>query len=355
MRTEDTPRGRMRAAVLHAPRDLRLQEIPVPEPEADEVLVRILANGICGSDLHFYEDGRLGPYRVSRPYVPGHEASGVVVRAARDGRGPSLGTRVALEPGIPCRRCPWCKSGRYNLCPDVVFLSAPPVDGTLSEYVALPADFAHPVPEGVGDEEAAFVEPVAVAVQAAKRSGLTAGMSIAILGCGPIGLLTLLVCRAYGATSAYLFDRLPNRLELARSLGATEAVDVSSRDALRSVQELTRGRGVDVVFDTSGSASACRTAPLLAARGGVVTMVGYPESESIEYPVVTVIERELDVRGVQRYANAYAPALALLGSGRLEVKPLVSHRFAFAQVCEAFRFASENRSITMKVMVGGAG
>ena len=341
----------MMAAVLHGPRDLRLRDVPVPEPAPDEVLVRISTNGLCGSDIHFFEDGKLGPYVVDRPYIPGHEASGTVVRAASAGGGPAEGTRVAVEPGIPCRRCRHCKGGRYNLCEDVVFLSAPPVNGTFAEYVAIAADFAHPVPDSVSDEEAAFIEPVSVGIQAANRAGFTAGSTAAILGAGPIGLVTMLVLKAYGASEVFAVDVLEGRLALAERLGAAGIVNPRETDPAAAVAALTGGRGADFVFDTSGSSAACASAPGIAARGGVVTLVGWPETASVPFPVELVLEKELDVRGVNRYCNTYPTAVGLISARKIDVSPLVSHRFAFRNVVEAFVFASEHREQTVKVMI----
>jgi L-iditol 2-dehydrogenase len=342
---------KMMAAVLHSAGDLRYEEAPVPEPGPDDVLIEVKANGLCGSDIHFFEDGRLGPYEVTRPYIPGHEACGTVVRASRSGIGPAVGQRVAIEPGVPCRRCALCKSGRYNLCRDVVFMSEPPVNGTFAQYVALAADFAHPLPDGVGDESGAFVEPISVGIQACARADLTAAQSVAVLGAGPIGLVTLLVARAFGAADAYVVDVLPNRLGIAAELGATATVDATEADAAEAMDELTAGRGVDVVFDTSGSFNACAAAPLIAARGGIIAQVGWPDLHQVPYPVETVMEKELDVRGVNRYCNTYPRAISLLASGGLDVSPLITHRFPFARVCDAFQFASENREATLKVMV----
>lgn len=345
----ETPES-MHAAVLYAAGDLRYEKVPTPQPKPDEVLVRVRMNGLCGSDIHFYERGELGPFRVTQPYIPGHEACGIVIKAASTVEGPTVGQRVAIEPGIPCRRCEFCKRGRYNLCPDVVFMSAPPVNGTFAEYVALAADFAHPVPDSVSDESAAFIEPVSVGVQACSRAQLKAGDTIAVLGAGPIGLVTFLVARAYGASEAFAVDLLGNRLKLAESLGATP-IDAASADTIAAIEDLTEGRGVDVVFDTSGSAAACRITPYLARRGGVVTLVGWPETATVDYPVEVVLEKELDVRGVNRYANTYPTAISLLASGKLNVAPLISHRFAFEDVVEAFEFAANHPSETIKVMV----
>jgi len=324
----------------------------VPVNTRDEVLVQVTMNGLCGSDIHFYTHGALGPFKVTSPYIPGHEACGVVVEAAMTGAGPQVGQRVAIEPGIPCRRCEFCKSGRYNLCPDVVFMSAPPVNGTFAKYVAVAADFAHPVPDEVDEESAAFVEPVSVGIQACKRAGVTAGHTVAVLGAGPIGLVTLLVARAYGATQTYAIDILENRVGLAESLGAT-IINAHKTDPVTAIAELTGGRGVDVVFDTSGSATACQSTPHLARRGGVITIVGWPDPGTLPFPIEMVLEKELDIRGVNRYANTYPTAIGLLASGRLDVHPLVSHRFPFDRVVEAFDFAVEHRAETIKVMVSG--
>ena len=346
-------RRSMLAAVLHSARDLRLERVAVPSRKPDEVLVQVTLNGLCGSDIHFYTEGELGPFKVTTPYTPGHEACGVVVEAASTGRGPQVGQRVAIEPGIPCRHCELCKSGRYNLCPDVVFMSAPPVDGTFAEFVTLAADFAHVVPDCVDDESAAFVEPISVGIQACRRAHVTAGHTVVVLGAGPIGLVTMLVARVFGATSVYAVDVLENRVDLARQLGANAAIDARATDPVEAIAELTRGRGTDIVFDTSGSAAACQTTPHLARRGGVVTIVGWPSPGILPYSIEMVLEKELDVRGVNRYANTYPTAIALLASGKLDVHPLISHRFPFDRVVEAFEFSADHRAETIKVMIGG--
>ena len=341
----------MHAAVLHSPRDLRYEQVPVPTTGPDEVLVRITTNGLCGSDIHFYKEGKLGPFIVDRPYIPGHEACGIVVREAETQGGPRKGQRVAVEPGVPCRRCALCKSGRYNLCRDVVFMSAPPVNGTFAEFAAVAADFAHPLPESVDEESGAFIEPLSVGVQACTRAGLTAAASVAVIGAGPIGLVTMLVARAFGASTVYLVDRLPGRLALGARLGASATVDVGTTDPVARIAELTGGAGVDFVFDASGSAAACATAPGLAARGGSVTLIGWPEKGTFPYPVESIIEKELDVHGTNRYCNTFPRAIALLASGKIDVHPLVSHRFKLDKVTDAFAFAADHPAETMKVMV----
>lgn len=313
--------------------------------------MQILANGLCGSDIHFYEDGKLGPYVVDRAYTPGHEAAGVVVVASPSRPGLVEGTLVAIEPGRPCMRCELCRTGRYNLCRDVVFMSAPPVDGTFAEMVAVDADYVFPVSGKVSAEQAAFAEPLSVAIQACRRAGLTATSSVAVVGAGPIGLVTILVARAWGAGQIVALDVQPHRLELARSLGATTCIDSRRQDPVRALMDATGDRGADFVFDTAGSSAACALTPRLARRGGVVTLVGWPELDLVPFPVSEVLERELDVRGVNRYCNTFDAAVRLLECGIVDVSPLISHRFPIERACEAFEFARTHRAETVKVIV----
>lgn len=344
----------MKAARLYKAKDLRYEDVEVPQPAPDEVLIRISANGLCGSDIHFFEDGKLGPYKVTKPYIPGHEASGVVVKAAEDGSGPSEGTRVSIEPGIPCRRCRHCKEGRYNLCEDVVFLSAPPVNGTFAEYAVVASDFAHPLPAEIDDEAGALVEPVSVGIQAANRARLQAGNSVAIVGTGPIGLITMLVAKAFGASALYMIDIAQKRLDFAQSLGASAVINAGTENVVERIVEITDGRGADVVFDTSGSTKGAVVTPEIAARGGSIGLVGWAEVGTYPYPMEIVMERELDVHGVNRYCNTYPTAIGLMATGRIDVKPLVSHRFPFEDVVEAFSFSSEHRGDTVKTLIQGA-
>ena len=344
-----TVNSTMQAAVLHGPLDLRLEEVPTPERGPDDVLVEIRNNGICGSDIHFYLEGKLGPYVVSKPYIPGHEAGGVVVESATEQLKP--GQRVAIEPGIPCRHCLFCKNGRYNLCEDVRFLSAPPENGTFAQYVSVPWDYAHPVPDGLSEDDAAFVEPVSVGVQACERGGLGAGATVAIIGAGPIGLILSLVARAYGASRIFLIDVLEHRLTFARDIGADGAILANADNPVGSLLSQTAGVLADYVFDTSGSSQASATAPLLARRGGTVVLVGWPETPEFPFPVEQIIEKELNIHGVNRYCNTYPKAISLIARKLIDLEKLVSHRYTFGNVVEAFDFASKNRTETVKVMV----
>jgi L-iditol 2-dehydrogenase len=355
----------MNAGVLYGPGDLRFERVPMPQATPGEALVKIRANGICGSDIHFFESGRLGPFVVDQPYIPGHEAVGEIAAigaatggAAVDGDVSAeavslpIGQRVVIEPGVPCRRCGFCKRGLYNLCRDVVFLSAPPVNGTFCEYLAHPVDFLFPVPDELSDDEAALVEPVSVGIHACNRAALAPGASVAIVGAGPIGLITLLVAKAYGAGACVVIDLDENRLATARALGAETTIRVANEtDTISAVLDATSGLGVSYVFDASGSSAGCALSVRIAAPAGVVTIIGWPEVGAFEYPVELIIERELDVRGINRYRNTYPTAIELMSQRKIDVSSLVSHRYPFANLVEAIEFASTHRSETVKVLV----
>src|SRR5213080_861294 len=216
------PGRTMTTAVLYAPRDLRIERRPIPSPSDGEVLVRILSVGVCGSDVHYYENGRIGEFVVRSPLVLGHESSGQIVEVGQGVSRARVGERVAIEPGEPCGRCDQCRSGRYNLCPNIRFHGTPPVDGTLSEFVAVKSDLAYKVPDEISDNAAALLEPLSVGIWANEKAWKQMGTSLLIAGAGPVGLVTTKVAHAAGATRIVVTDVNRHRLEAARTSGATE-------------------------------------------------------------------------------------------------------------------------------------
>jgi L-iditol 2-dehydrogenase len=339
-----------RALRLDANHRLWIEEQPIPRPGEGEVLVRVHANGICGSDIHFYERGVLGPYVVREPYTPGHEACGEIVELGTGVRERQVGQAVAIEPGIPCRKCRFCKIGRYNQCPDVSFLSVPGIDGTFRDYVTIPADFAHPMPTGMTWEQGACIEPVAVAVHAINRARIVAGASVAVLGVGPIGLLVIQAALAVGAGKVLALDCQEMRLALAQALGALP-IHINDEAALEAVLARTDGQGADFVFETAGHSSATALAPEIAATAGVIVQVGWPEIERVPYKIETILAKELDLRGINRYANAFPAAISLVGRGAIRVEPIITHRFDFEQSPTAFAYAHEHPDHVIKVVV----
>lgn len=331
-----------RGAYLNSEHHFTIKETDIQKPAPDEVTVQIMANGICGSDVHFYKEGRLGNFVVTRPYIPGHEASGIVTETGADVKTVKAGDRVVIEPGIPCGRCGHCRSGRYNLCPDVVFLSAPPIDGTFRDYVTIRHDSVYKIPDSLSFEHAALIEPVAVAVHAVNRSRVQNGESAVIIGAGPIGLLTLQAFKAAGGGKAVCVDKIAKRLTLAAELGADEVIDASG--GIPSDM-------ADVVFETAGSAKATEGLFAAAKPGGRVVQVGWPDENRVKMNIADFLDKELDYIGVNRYANAYPAAIAWTADRRINVEKVITHRFPFAKVAEAFRFTSENPGEVIKTIV----
>ena len=341
----------MRAAFLHNAGDIRLEEVPLPALDgADEALVQIKAVGICGSDLHYFEHGRIGPYVVEQPLILGHEAAGEIVEVGEQVTGIEPGDRVAIEPGRTCRRCEFCKSGRYNLCRHVIFFGTPPVHGTFCEYMVWPADLLFKLPDQTSYEEGAMMEPLAVGIHAARLSQISLGDSVAILGAGPIGLVSLQAAVAAGATLTIATDVIPSRLQMAQQLGATHVLD-GSNDVVEAVMQLTEDRGVDVVIDCVGLAETTRQAIRLARRGGHVQIVGMVEETADDFPIFGISNAELSLAGTFRYANCYPPAIAAVADGKIDVESLITHRFSLAEVPEAIAWVIENKEQVIKAVI----
>ena len=314
----------MTVSVLRAAGELALEERPVPRPGPGEVLVEVGSVGVCGSDVHYYRHGRIGDYVVDSPLVLGHEAGGRVVAVGAGVDPQRLGQRVAMEPGVPCRQCRECKTGRYNLCPDVRFFATPPVDGAFAEYVVLAADFAHPVPDSLSDDAAGLIEPLSVGVWACGKAGVGAGTRLLISGAGPIGLITAQVARALGATAVVVSDIAPARLEAARRCGATQTLDARDPGAAAGLE-------VDAFIDCSGAPAAVRAGLAAVRPAGTVVLVGMGADE-LTLPISLVQGRELTITGTFRYANTYPTAIALAAAGLVDLDSLVTGHYGLDDV-----------------------
>ncbi|WP_295818757.1 NAD(P)-dependent alcohol dehydrogenase [uncultured Deinococcus sp.] len=348
-----------KTSVLTGHRTLEWEARDIRDPGPHEVRVRVRRIGVCGSDVHYYTHGRIGNFVVKGPLVLGHEVSGVVDAVGEGVTRVKPGDRVALEPGVPCRRCTYCKTGAYNLCPDMTFMATPPVDGALSEYVTWPDDFVFPVPQSVSDDAAALLEPLAVGVWAVRKGDVRPGHSVAVLGAGPIGCTTIMAAKAAGATTIVAVDLEDFRLDLARHVGATHTFNARSGDALAFIRELGARRdglplshgGVDVAFETAGSLPTTRLTIAAPKPGGVAVLVGLPADPEVSLDIVSAASREVTLRGVFRYANCYPAAVELVASGAVNLDALVTHRYPFDQTPEAFDFADREKKTSMKVMI----
>lgn len=342
----------MKAAVLYGVEDLRYEDRAKPTLQGpDDCLVQIGACGICGSDVHFYRHAKIGQFVVTSPMSLGHESAGTVVEVGPAVRHLKVGDRVAIEPGVPCRKCEFCRSGRYNLCPDVVFLACPPYDGAFAQYLAWPSDYLFKLPDNVSMEEGAMVEPFSVALHATRRAGVSAGHWVAVCGSGPIGLCAIMAARAHGATRIIVSDMVDSRLELAAKLGATDTVNFSRRNAREAVAEITGGRGVDIVLECSGAIPAVCDAVEFVKQGGTVQLVGNITAEMPQIPIQRMVERELSVSGLFRYANCYPASLELISAGLVNVKALITHRYPLSETPTAIKWVDENKDKVIKAVI----
>src|SRR5256712_10660568 len=327
--------GGMTAAVLYAPHDLRIEQRPVPSPSRGEVLVRILSVGVCGSDVHYYEHGRIGDFVVRSPLVLGHESSGQIVEVGKGVSRERVGERVAIEPGEPCGRCDQCRTGRYNLCPNIRFHGTPPVDGTLSEFVAVKSELAYTVPDEISDNAAALLEPLSVGIWANRKAGTQAGTSLLIAGAGPIGLGTTLVARAVGATRITVSDVNRNRLSAALARGATE-IAVPGSDHVAGE--------FDAFIDCSGSSAAIDAGVRLVRPAGAGGFGGVGAGE-VRLALWGIQQSELVITGTFRYANTWPTAIALAASGRVSLDDLVTGEFGLADTEQALTAGRDPHSV----------
>jgi L-iditol 2-dehydrogenase len=331
----------MRTAVLTEPNQFEIEERDRPSPGPDDVLVAVRDVGICGSDVHYYEHGRIGDYVVENPLVLGHESAGEVVEVGENVSGLAVGDRVALEPGVPCRRCAHCKRGDYHLCEDVTFMATPPHDGAFTEYVSWPADFAYELPDTVSTAEGALCEPLSVGIHACRRGGVGTGDTVLVTGAGPIGLLIMETARAAGATDVIVTDVVGEKIEFARERGADLAVDVSEADLAERVAEHTDGVGADVVVEASGAVPSIKSTLDVVRRGGTVVLVGLAAEAEVPFDVLDIIDNELDVHGSFRYKNTYAAAVDLLADGVVDVEGIIDFESSLDEIDSAFQRAME--------------
>lgn len=322
----------MRAAVLATVGEITIVERAVPEPGPAEVLIKVGAVGVCGSDVHYFEHGRIGGHVVEQPLVLGHEASGVVVALGANARRHAVGQRVSLEPGVPDFTCGQCRAGRYNLCPNMRFFGTPPIDGAFCEYVVLHEEFAHPVPDAMTDEAAALLEPLSVGVWACRKGRVRPGDRVLVNGAGPIGLVSAQTALAFGAAEVVITDVNPRRLAVATELGCPRAVDVS-------VTELGAiGFEPNVLLECSGHPAAIGAAIRTVARAGRVVLIGMG-GDDVPLPLPYLQEHELQLTGTFRYANTWPTAIELATSGRVDLDSLVTGRFGLDQVTAALTSA----------------
>ena len=340
----------MRALVLKEKGDLAILDLPLDEPLGpDDVRIRIHTVGICGSDVHYYQYGRIGDFVVREPMVLGHEASGTVTEIGKNVSSLKVGDRVCMEPGIPSLNSRAALEGMYNLDPAVRFWATPPVHGCLRESVVHPSMFVFKLPENVGYAEGAMVEPLSVGLQAVKKAAVKPGDVALVCGCGTIGMVTGLAAQAAGCSKVIITDMIGAKLEVAAGYGLVP-VDISKHDVQSTVDRITGGWGVDIAFEASGSAASIAGIIKPLCPGGRIVFIGMP-IEPVPIDIVAAQAKEARIETVFRYAHQYPRALALLESGKIDIRPLITDRYKFSEAVRAFEYAANPDPSTVKIVI----
>ncbi len=344
----------MKAAVLHGAKDLRLENFLMPDLLPGMVLLRIKRVGICGSDLHYFEDGYCGSFIPSRPFILGHELTAEVVSINNNAS--SLlapGTRVTVNPARACGFCDFCKTGRINLCRNTIMLGSgstnPPTDGAMAEYVTVREDQCHLLPAAMDDGLGAMIEPLSVALHAIKRSGNIAGKRVLVTGAGTIGLLTAVTAKAFGAVPVAVSDIVLERRKAALNCGVDIALDPSEKNLTEKINEIT-GDGFDIIFEASGARPALRQAFDLVRPGGTIVQIGTIGTEDIPLPANQVMVKEIQFIGSFRYGNVFDEAIRLVESGRIDLRPFITGILPLNDINQAMHLAADKVN-TLKVQV----
>lgn len=343
--------GMMKTAVMTDLKKVELQERPIPAPAANEVLVKVEYVGVCGSDLHYYEHGRIGDFIVETPFVLGHEAGGTVVEVGADVKHLKVGDRVALEPGKTCGECEFCKAGKYNLCEDVIFFATPPVDGVFQEYVAHEAALCFKLPENVSTMEGALIEPLAVGMHAANQGGAHIGQTAVVTGAGCIGLVSLLALKAMGVSKVIVVDIVEKRLQKALELGADYVINGMAEDTVARIKELTGGKGHDLGIETAGSQITASQLIKAAKKGATVVFVGYSPSGEMTLPIGMALDKELTFKTIFRYRNIYPTAIEAVATGKINIKDIVTNYFELDDIQNALDECINNKAEIVKGVI----
>ncbi len=340
--------GKMKTAVMLGIGKMGFEERDIPKVKDNEVLVKLEYVGICGSDLHYYETGAIGDYVVEPPFVLGHEPGGTVVEVGKNVKQLKIGDRVALEPGKTCGHCEFCKTGNYNLCPDVVFFATPPVDGVFQEYVAHEADLCFKLPDNVSTMEGALIEPLAVGFHAAMQGRARAGQTAVVMGAGCIGLVTMMALKAMGVSKVYVVEK---RLQKALELGADGVINAGETDAVEKVRELTDGRGCDLAVETAGTQVTTVQTIHMTKKGATIVLVGYSKSGEMTLPMSLALDKELTFKTVFRYRHIYPMAIEAVAAGKVNLKGIVTDVFSLDEAQKAMDYSVNNKADIVKAVI----
>ena len=347
----------MKASYVVGKRQLEMREVAIPTPKDNEVLIRVRHAGVCGSDLHFYEELKCSVWTIEEPIVLGHECGGEIVSCGKDVAGFKQGDIVAVEPGYTCGKCEFCLTGRYNLCPEVRFMTVPETgnvpatDGAYAEYICWPAERVFKMPKGFDTIDAFLMEPLAVGFYAAVKAKAEFGQTVVVLGAGTIGLTTLLALKERGVKDIFVVDMVAKRLQLAKKLGASRVVQARDENIVDVVMEATDGKGADVVLETAGTKITTMQTLDLVKSGGRIVFVGMtPNSENIPLDTAKILAKEAELTGIVRYRHCYPLAIKALENG-CPIREIITHEYPFDKLQDALEIALSDKENTIKVMV----
>jgi len=341
----------MKVARLMEPLRFELRDECEPVPGPGEALVESLAVGICASDIHYYAEGGIGENRLTEPLIPGHEPMGTVMAVGPNVAEEWIGKRVAVEPGVPCFKCEVCLRGDINLCPEVRFFGTPPIDGAFRERFVHPAVMLEEVPEDFSPTDGAMLEPLGVAIHAVDLAKPRTGTGAVVVGCGTIGLSTIVMLRAAGVSPIYAMDPLPYRIEIAQKVGADQVFLGLAADVLEDYMAVTKRRGTEVVFEAAGQAAAHAPAMEMAAIGGKAVIIGITAADRVTYRESRARRKGLTIYMARRSRFTLRRGIQLIQSNRIDLSELVTHRFPLGRIQEAFEIARHYRDGVVKAVI----
>lgn len=336
---------------MYGIRDIRIEDNKIPKIKPDEALVKIKSAGICGSDVHYYIEGKIGDQIVKGKLVLGHEAAGQVVKAGKNVKNFKAGDKVAIEPGISCGKCEHCLSGRPNICPNVMFLGTPPVHGAYKEYMAYPAKYLFKLPDSMSCDEGAVLEPLTIGMYTVELSELKPGDDAAIFGCGPIGFSILKSAVFAGANRIFVSDLIDERLKLAKKYGNVTAINPKKGDPVEMIKKVTNGRGVDIAYEAAGKAETIAECSLAVRIGGKIIWCGITSEDSVPINPHILRKKEILIKNVRRAKHQYARCINAVSSGAINVKDMVTHVFKLKDINKAFEFVENYRDGVMKAII----
>jgi L-iditol 2-dehydrogenase len=345
------PPSSMQASYLYGIHNVKLESSPVPKPGSGEVLLQIASVGVCGSDVHYYSEGRIGDQVVNSPIIMGHEFSAYIVKLGTDVENLNPGQLVAVDPAIPCGNCELCRLDHPNLCPNVKFCGTPPVNGVFTEYAVMPAENCFRLPESITPAEGALLEPLGVAIHSVNLSHIKPGDTVTVLGAGPIGLLIAKIAKTAGAGVVFMTDPLEYRRKYARQYASDICIDPINQDPVAEINLATRGRGTDIVFEASGASETPQQAAEIVRFGGKVILAGIPADDKLSFSASIARRKGLTFKLVRRMKHTYPRSIEMVRSGQVDLLRLITHRLSLPGVGEAMELLTHYRDGVIKAVI----